>query len=735
MSATELGRSDAENRFAANATVGDSKAKRDYFPWIASIVCLLSLAIFFRDFLDSHFNLIAGNLGDNRFIIAILEHWRAVAHGRASFASPNFFWPEKGVLGYSESFILFSLPYAAWRAAGFDIYVAFELTLILLKAVGFFAMLWLLRSLIRVSRLVALIGATLFTISNLYFISAGHAHLMTVVFVPLLACLACAAWRAYGRGRRGLGHACGVAFGLLLALVLFTSFYIGWFAIFASGTVIVNALLIRVLQTRDLSPLREWARVAGGRAPVFATAVLVFAVAMIPFLITYLPALKQTGGRAFQEDLMYSARPTDLLNIGRENWMWGRAVDALMIRSGHGPMVPGEQQRGWPPLTVALIAGGLLLGFRRKSDGGRAGLLRYDQRFLAALLGLSFVIGWALSIKIGERSLWWLVFESVPGGPAIRVPARFNIVLNILVVILACLVLEELGKRRGRLWRIAYWVTPVLLIAEQINTDPDHLIRRDSEGVIFARVSRPPSTCRSFFLTYPARRSEAPSFLSVNQIDAMLIARNYNIRTINGYSGWFPPGWNFLRFDKDYLSNVKRWAQSESVTLGLCGLDLRNGSWTPVDFETVPYILGSQIDFRAGENADLYEGKGWGQAEAGGSWTVGAHSFLSLNLPAPPSTDLVLTFKAHAFVAPQHPSFEETLRVDDIEIADWSIAQPDVEKHVRLPLTLVHSRSLRIEFFNHNPRSPAELELSTDGRKLGLAIETLSVDLAPPPTK
>jgi hypothetical protein len=730
VSAPELDQSDVSARPAVSAEAYESNVRGGYFLWIAGIVCLLSLVIFFRDFLISGFNLIAGTVGDNRFIIAILEHWRALAHGQASFTSPNFFWPQRDVLGYSESLFLFSLPYAVGRGAGLDPYIAFELTLILFKAVGFFSMLWLFRSFIGVSRSVALVGSTLFTLSNQYFVDSEHAQLVMVAFVPLLACLACAAWVAIGRGQTRLGHVYSGTFGLLLALVLFTSFYIGWLAMLAAGLVIASALLLRLLQARDLSALREWARLATGRIPLFATAVLVFAVAIIPFLITYLPALKETSGRPFQEDLLYSARPMDLINVGRGNWVWGRALEAVMIWSGHGPMTPGEAQRGWPLLILALIATGLLPGFRTRADRGRSGLLQCHRSLLAATLGVSFLIGWVISVKFGERSLWWLVFEFIPGGAAIRVPARFNIVLNILAVIIACLVLENLRNRGRRVWRIAYWGMSFFLVAEQINAGSNHLIHRNSEKSIFARVRRPPSTCRSFFLAYPAREHEAPPVPYVIQLDAMLVARTYDIPTVNGYSGWFPPGWAFLIFDKGYIQNVRKWARAKSVTRGLCALDLRDGSWTPVDFTPVPYSLGSAIDFRAGGNADLYEAEGWGQPEDGGSWTVGGRSVLTLTLSAPPTTDLVLTFKAHAFTPPQHPSFREILRVNNTDVVDWSVTAPQVEKQVRLSHDLVPSRLLRIEFFNQEPRSPAELGLSTDVRKLGLAIETLKVEPA-----
>jgi hypothetical protein len=274
------------------------------FTILALLVCLLTLIIYFRDFFQSGFDSIAGDTSDNRFVIAILEHWRAVFHGLVPFTSPNFFWPERGVLGYSESLFLFSLPYAIARSGGFDPYLAFEIALIVFKAAGFFSMLWLLRSVMGLSRPVALMGSVLFTLSNLYYVSAGHSQLVTVAFTPLIVALACAAWRAYGNGRLPVAHAHGVACGILTALVLFTCFYIGWFTILTAVVCIAIATLIQIVRQRSFTPVSGWLQAAFARRRLFGIAALVFAVAILPFLFTYVPTLKNTGGRSPRTCLM-----------------------------------------------------------------------------------------------------------------------------------------------------------------------------------------------------------------------------------------------------------------------------------------------------------------------------------------------------------------------------------------------------------------------------------------------
>lgn len=698
----------------------NSGSRSGSFRWLASLICILALAFFFRQFIGSKFTLIDGNLGDNRLVITILEHWRAVFHGQASFRSPNFFWPEQGVLGYSEGMFLLFLPYVVGRSIGLDPYLAFEITLIVFKAIGFVSMLWLLRSFLAVTRPVALVGAALFTISNLYFVSAPHGHLMTVALIPLLLCLGCAAWRANEGRRTSEAYIYSSLFGLLLALVLFTSFYIGWFTIFAGGLVALSTIVLKMSHVRDISPLREMAQRGRAKAPLIAVSAIVFSVAIVPFLLTYLPTLKNTGGRSFEETLFYTAQPVDLINIGQSNWMWGRLLDTVLTQSGVKAMVPSETERGWPPVTLLFFAAGVLVSARRRCDFTRKRTGQFNPWFLLATLGLACVVGWLLSIKVHELSLWWLVFKFIPGGAAIRVPARFNFVLNILVDVVVCLLLNELRKRS----KGAFWVVALLLVGEQINSLPVHQIQRTAETALFERTHRPPSVCSSFFLAEPAS-SDRPWY--ANQIDAMIVARMYDLPTVDGYSGWNPAGWNLRNVDNETINNVRAWALSHKVDAGICGLDLRNGSWTRFDFKTASYVPGSVIDFRLGGNANVYKTEGWGQAEPGGSWTLGGHSVLLLNLPSTPDSDFVMTFTAHAFLLATRPAFAERIRINGREVSNWTVANPQFQKRLDLPRALLRSQKVEIEFVDEDPRSPAELGYSIDSRKLGLAIETLTI--------
>jgi hypothetical protein len=146
--------------------------------------------------------------------------------------------------------------------------------------------------------------------------------------------------------------------------------------------------------------------------------------------------------------------------------------------------------------------------------------------------------------------------------------------------------------------------------------------------------------------------------------------------------------------------------------------------------EATTYSPGEVLDFRKDGNAVRFEGEGWGAPEPDGSWTVGAHSVLLLPLAAAPTGDLLLSIEATAFAPPQRKRFDDTLMVNGSIVAQWPITnwEPSIQKQVRLPAALIRSSVVRIEFINHDPRSPADLGISADTRKIGLSLQTLRLD-------
>jgi hypothetical protein len=552
-------------------------------PWLAVGLLFLcgatSLAVFFRDTLTSRFDLVSGNVGDNRLYIVVLEHWLAALRGEVAVRSPMFFWPEPNVLGYTDCVALLLPPFAIGRALGLDRYLALQGAFVFTKALGFVAMHACLRRLVGLRPWAALLGAALFTISNANYLAIGHGQLTAVAYVPLLALLSGAWWRYRTHGRPTAARCALAGAAVLLALLLLTSYYVGWFTIF------VGALMGLVAAFRGAR--RPWPSPADLRRVLSdgALALGVFAIATVPFCTVYLPALHRVGGRHFDEVRMFTAAPWHVIDVGFDNVVWGGALARL------APLAPAadsifavyESQRGWPPLLLSLFVATMFAAAARARCGGRS----QAPRGRVMVLGTTALLAWVLATRWGRATAWKLVFLWVPGASAIRVPVRINLVINLLVIAVAMIGLDRLRSRGkiGARWRSAavFGALGLVLLIEELNTRPVTSISRTSEYAAFARIGTPPAACRAFYVVKPATTDILET--ARGQIDAMLIAYDHRIPTLNGWSGNQPPGWNLNLFDEGSAARAQAWAAARGVADGLCELDLATGSWSVVGAE------------------------------------------------------------------------------------------------------------------------------------------------------
>ena len=201
---------------------------------------LVGALVFFREQWDSSFKWLTGNDGDARLAAYLCEHWFQVLHGQASWLNPSFFYPVKGVLGWSDTFFLYEVFYAPLRLLGADPFLALQLTIILFSLMGFVTFVYLVRLGFGTRLPAAVACGLIFTFSNALWIHAGSPQLSGIYLVPAVLLIALLSWRAARAGRRLRAGALAGTAGLLWGLVLYSTYYIGWFSTLAVGVVLVR---------------------------------------------------------------------------------------------------------------------------------------------------------------------------------------------------------------------------------------------------------------------------------------------------------------------------------------------------------------------------------------------------------------------------------------------------------------------------------------------------------------
>ncbi|MDD5175816.1 MAG: DUF6311 domain-containing protein [Sterolibacterium sp.] len=138
-----------------------------------------------------------------------------------------------------------------------------------------------------------------------------------------------------------------------------------------------------------------------------------------------------------------------------------------------------------------------------------------------------------------------------------------------------------------------------------------------------------------------------------------------------------------------------------------------------------------RIYFSSNGTGQKYKLLGWSAPENWGTWSDGDTASLLLDLSSRPKNDLELLIDGHAFLADKHPSQEVDILVNNHHAATLNYNQQHNSgvRVVKIPkvLALEKNGQLLIKFNFKNAKSPAELGLSEDARRLGLGIVSLEL--------
>jgi hypothetical protein len=695
-----------------------------YASWpVPVFMWILGAAVFFRQQLISNFDLISGSIGDARLIIFINENWFKAFSGQTDFLSPTLFYPLQGTLGYSDAFVLYQIFYTPFRFLGADQFMAFQLTLVGLTAIGFASFFALLRRAFDLPVLLASAGALIFAFSNMIFIVVDHTQHLTVEFVPLLILLGFEAVKSIPDAPRRACIYSGLT-GAGLALVFFTSYYIGWF--FVLGSLIFVPVLL-VLRRNDCL-----VTIAANRTRI-ALCLLVFTASFLvfltPFVITYLPVLLEGRQRSYEENMGYAGIITDLVNVGDGNLLWGKILENLPGYPDQRLLNAEARLSTTPLLMITMIVGAFLVVRHDKSH-------RIVPRFridLILALTITALVLQVISIRFGHFSLWWLVWKFVPGGSAIRVPFRLQFMTGLAVTLAVLLILDywyRAERLKGGVKRSAALVAlTAFLVIEQVNLTPTALIDRSQELARLDEVPPVPGICRTFYIA-DSNPMGRPPF--AYQIDAMLISQRADIPTVNGYSGWGPDGWALEDPTvTTYTKSADRWLRNNGLADQACVLDQATMTWTP-HRTPEPKLLpvGQSVDFAAGGNSDgfIVPG-GWSGSEPGGRWTDGSTAALEMKIEPPVNGAIELVAEALAFITERHPEQEVKILINDKKVGEWNFTADSrtfAERRVYIPPELIRSNPVTTITFNLlNPASPQALGYSADSRTLGMEIRRL----------
>ena len=452
---------------------------------------------------------------DPRLVNYILERnhqWFLGQRPDEDFWSPPFCYPWQDLGTHTESMLGLQPFFSPWRVAGLTTETAYQLCSMGLLMACFLSAFLLFSRGCRFGALPAAAGAFIFAFAGPRAAQIGHIQLFAHYATPL-AVLGLVQEYRLGRfdSRRWQWI---FLFCASTVIQFYGSIYLTWFFVVFLGF----ALIVALLWNETRSVLSHSLRTKG---QIWIGGIVLSVLASLPLLIPYLAASKRLPGSTFADVFPLLPQPESFLYQGYGSWV-GRflGVHSWPPIATLQYMWEHAMSPGYVTTLMAIIG----LWVRRREPLARICLC-------VASVVLLLVMRWP-----GGFTLWRWVFEVLPGANAIRAMTRISVPILLIVGYGVAASLSLITRKWGTL--------PAALLAglmafEQGQTQLkfDRLVPAARSQAIAGII---PDGCQTFFYTGTIDGDQS---IMRNQIDAMWAGLYTSVPTVNGYTGYLPPGW------------------------------------------------------------------------------------------------------------------------------------------------------------------------------------------------
>ena len=684
--------------------------------------------IFFRGMIFNSDNII-GNMGDSRLESLFMEHWYKVFHGQEAIRDLSIFYPVKNTLGYADALFLLSLPYSFLRAMGYQWMTAYQLTLIGTHFLGGLFLTWFLRKGLKLPFGACVIGLIIGNFSNSYSLLIIQTQFVTFSLVPLFFIFMKNFYDCLTPDLTRSRNIYGILSIFLFAGIMVTNFYTGFFLAFFL-LIFYIVIVIYLLKNNCFNVKHALQIVKNNKIEILMYIVCVI-IALLPFFWIYLPVFTEMGGRSWEFITLYLPYWYDLFNVSPSNIIWSF------------PNTSSWHEFGFPLITGILLIVICSIYIKRYFNSRSQGKNITFYMTIGFSLTIAVILLFILKFEILNEifSLWYFIFNLVPGASAIRMVTRFIPFLSLPAGILIAIFLSERIRFSDKI-SIKTFLTYMLLIVaifiEHQNTGFYTGWSKSDMNDYLNKVSPPPDDCESFFLVNNIKRS----YHDIYHLDAWSIATRFNIKTINGYSAQTPKNW-WLMHEMDTIKNytdLSYWIDEYKLN-NVYLYDYINDNWFKYtenaleEFQSntrIEYLNNNRLEYynlkeiiELRNARSVYQHFGWSSPEEWGTWIVGNEADLSMAINS--TKDLYLRLNI-LYIFNTDPI---SIYINDVLLDNYEFVTG--ENVIRIPYDLYPDKTLIIRFVFNNPMSPMELGLSEDRRKLGIGISSFYIEEAGAP--
>lgn len=625
------------------------------------------------------------------------------------------FHPAPNVIGYTDMLLGYGIIHSIFRALGMDIFSSYKLTLIAIHCFGTASMYYLLKRTLKLSHIWSLFGTISFSFSNAYAIHFGHTQLAAISVLPFLTILLVNFFMNINI--RKIRNLYAYLFIIFFVLLTYNSWYIAYF----SGLFMLLFIIIFLLMSKNMISKLKWDTVNRWcqiqRFPIDLIGYLILLIILyIPFIQIYLPVLKMSNGYSYQDTATFLPEFIDLINVSEDNFLLGWLMSALDLSTrGYS----SELTQGFSCILIILFIAAFL-GIRKKQ------LSSYDnekQLFIWIVeksIFFTIIISLLLTIRLSSNgiSLWAIVYYIIPMAKSIRAVARFLLWLSFPMSLITAYALNKVSIKSIKCWQICSIFFLVLLFISNITKiGVNSHWNSDEEMTFITSIAAPPKSMDSFYII-DSQNSNDPFY--IYQLDAFEIATYYHTKTINGYSGQSPSGWNGINdpLSRDYERNVLEWIQKYQLS-NVYAYDRKKNIWIP--FKERILALTTDTFQPATGKFSLYNGL-MDHAQGEYCWTSQNFSVRLIN-PYIQETGLSIKMEMpFAFYKQQNPGIvpKVELYIDNKYIQDLPVVDGYAE--YKIPLDYHTNDYYYIQLKTNVWFNPKQIGLNEDTRNLSIGL-------------
>lgn len=680
------------------------------------IVCAIAILIFcegffFRSMLGN--DLLFGDRGDGRLTNLLAEHWWRFFQGKEKFSELLMFYPVHGVSGYTDMLLGHGLIYSLLRMAGIDLYISYKATLIFMHSLGTVSMFYLMRKKLKTSCCWSLFGTIAFCHSDTFYRHVGHTQLMAVSMLPVLLILFIGLIQNFKIRRKRNVYA--YLSMLWFALLTYTAWYVAFFAgMFIFVFLVIWFIRWKRMQLYILPMIKNVVFTMGYELLGY---MIFFIVIYIPFIYVYLPILQSSSGYSYSDVSIFLPEVIDLINVTDRNFMMGWFMRFLKLDvRGYS----GEVTEGYSCVLLLLFFYMYFISKKNRREKSKNGSMTQNRLMLVVEdVFLTVLICQVLIIRLGSNgvSLWAFVYYLFPIARSIRAVARFLLWLSFPMAVITAYCADRYFRTWFRKVNLSV-VFVMFIFISNINTgSPMGGWFAGEEMAFIETVSTPPEDAESFYIIDSEKKGDVAY---IYQMDAFEIATYYSLKTINGYSGQSPDGWDGI-WDvcaDAYEGMVHEWVRMYDLK-NVYAYDRAANTW--ISFEDRMAICMDEVFLPVENKFSISSGlKDFNRGEF--VWTAPNFKTIIKNAKIQKDGLVIKLSAALGYYRAQNPELEPYIRlyIDGRYIRDIPVNEGYAE--YLIPMQDHSSDVYEIELKTNCYFNPEYIGINDDKRNLSVAL-------------